>query len=611
MIQIKCGIIRKEIKISKGEIKIDNKYKWNIEAMYGDEALWEEDCRKAIVLAEAYPGKYKGNLGTNGSILLQALKDKDSIWRMLEKAYVYARMKRDEDNRVSKYQAMCDKAQSLIAATSARLSFFTPEILAIDEKELLSSIDNTEGLETYRHLLCDILRVKDHILTDDEEKLMAQFRELSSATNDIFSMINNADIKFGTVVDAEGVETELTHGRYISFLESHDVRVRRDAYELMYAAYERQKNTLAMNYHYNTKNDVVISRIRKYDSSLKASLSGDNVQQEVYDNLIAVVNKNLHLLHRYVELRRNVLQLEEVHMYDMYAPLIPGQNEKITYEEALAKIRKGLRPLGEDYLTKMNSGIESRWIDVLEREGKTSGAYSFGCYDSMPYILLNYNDRIKDMFTIAHEMGHSMHSLYSRKAQPYVYGGHSIFTAEVASTVNENLLMKYLLDNETSAEKKKYLLNIYIDEFRGTLFRQTMFAEFEKMTHEAVENGNMLTSEWLCETYDTLNHKYFGDKVSYDTQIAMEWARIPHFYNAFYVYKYATGFSAAVAISDKILNEGEPAVNAYIDFLKSGENDYPIELLKIAGVDMSVQEPIEKAMEIFESLIDEMERLTN
>ncbi len=354
---------------------------------------------------------------------------------------------------------------------------------------------------------------------------------------------------------------------------------------------------------------MITARIRKYGSAREAALSGDNIPLEVYDNLIDTVNGRLDVLHRYVEVRRKLLKVDEVHMYDMYVPLVEMPKEEVPYEKALELMREGLSPLGEDYIKKMNAGIEAGWIDVFENIGKTSGAYSFGSYDSMPYILLNYNGKRKDVFTIVHEMGHSMHSYYTRHNQPFVYGGHSIFTAEVASTVNEALLMNHLLSNSKNTEEKKYLLNLYIEEFRTTLFRQTMFAEFEKLTHEAVENGEVLTAEWLCDEYGKLNRKYYGDNVTYDPQIAMEWARIPHFYRAFYVYKYATGFSAAAAISSKILKEGTPARDAYIEFLKSGESDYPIELLKIAGVDMGRPEPIIQAMDTFEKLVVEIENL--
>jgi oligoendopeptidase F len=588
--------------------EIDPKYKWNIEDMYSNEEEWIKDCSRAEELADIFTS-FSGRLSESAQVLLEALQARDSLWLMVEKAYVYARMKKDEDTRVSQYQALSDKAQSLIAKTAAKTSFFTPELLEMPEEKLLGFLTESEGLKLYEHVIREILRLKAHVLSKTEEKLIAQFSEITSATNDIFSMINNADIKFGTIIDEEGDEVEVTHGRYISLMESQDRRVRKEAFEHMYAAYEAQKNTLAATYNYNTKTDVVNSRIRKYGSSLEAALSGDNIPEEVYNNLISTVNKNLPLIHRYMEIRRRTLGLDAVHMYDLYTPLFECPIAEIPYENALEIISEGLAPLGEDYIFNMKKGLAEGWIDVFENEGKTSGAYSFGSYNSMPYILLNYNGRLKDVFTIAHEMGHSMHSYYTRKNQPFVYGGHSIFTAEVASTVNENLLMNYLLKKEKDLTRRKYLLNLYLEEFRATLFRQTMFAEFEKMTHQAVEEGEVLTSEWLCENYLDLNRKYFGENVYYDPEIAMEWSRIPHFYNAFYVYKYATGYSAAVALSNRILREGIEAKNAYLTFLKSGESNYPIELLKLAGVDMSIPDPIEKAMNTFEKLIDDLEKV--
>ncbi len=438
---------------------------------------------------------------------------------------------------------------------------------------------------------------------------MARYSELTSATNDIFSMINNADMKFGFIEDEDGKQVEVTHGRYLNLMESKNRRVRKDAFLRMYAAYEAQKNTLATTYNYNTKTDVVVAKIRKYDSSIEAALSGDDIPLAVYDNLIQTVNKNLPLLHRYVELRRRALGLDEVHMYDMYTPLAESPMKDIEYNEALRIIEDGLTPMGDEYIRNMKNGMGQGWIDVYENEGKTSGAYSFGSYDSYPYVLLNYNGKLKDVFTIAHELGHSMHSLYTRRTQPFVYGGHSIFTAEVASTVNESLLMNHMLKNETDSRRRLYLVNMNIENFRGTLFRQTMFAEFEKMTHEAIENGEVLTADWLSNQYLELNKKYFGDKVAYDSQIAMEWARIPHFYNAFYVYKYATGFSAAAALTERILKGGHEAVKLYIDFLKSGESDDPIPLLRKAGVDMSEAAPIESAMRTFAGLLDELDMM--
>lgn len=595
-------------KETKRRDQIDQNYKWNIEEMYPDEEQWKADYKTVEEKAKDFTA-YSGRLGESPKLLLEALQKKDTIWLILEKVYTYARMKKDEDNRVNQYQAMSDKASTLIAKASSYLSFFIPELLEIPEEKLLGFLEAEEGIKLYEHAIKDILREKAHVLSKAEENLLAQMSEITGATNDVFTMINNADIKFGSIVDEDGDEVEVTHGRYIGFMESHDRRVRKEAFEHMYKAFGDLKNTLATTYNYNTKTDVITARIRKYGSAREAALSGDNIPATVYDNLIDTVNSRLDLLHRYVEVRRKLLKVDEVHMYDMYVPLVEMPKEEIAYEKALDMMREGLAPLGDHYLGKMNEGIDAGWIDVYENEGKTSGAYSFGSYDSMPYILLNYNGKLKDVFTIVHEMGHSMHSYYTRQNQPFVYGGHSIFTAEVASTVNEALLMHHLLNNSTDPEEKKYLLNLYIEEFRTTLFRQTMFAEFEKLTHEAVESGEVLTSDWLSKEYGKLNRKYYGEKVSYDSQIAMEWARIPHFYRAFYVYKYATGYSAAAAISSKILKEGPAARDAYIEFLKSGESDYPIELLKIAGVDMGKPEPIIKAMDAFEKLIVEIEKL--
>ncbi|WP_324824281.1 oligoendopeptidase F [Sinanaerobacter sp. ZZT-01] len=595
-------------KKTKQRSEIPQEYKWKIEAMYQDEANWDRDSESALKMAEDFK-ELSGKLGESADVLLQAFEKRDEIWLLTEKIYVYARMKRDEDNRISRYQAMCDKSNALIAKIAANTSFFTPELLAVSEEKIREFLGENEKLQKYTFVVDELFRLKAHVLTQQEEHILAQFSELTSATNDIFSMINNADIKFGTIRDEDGDEVEVTHGRYIGLMESPDRRVRKEAFEHMYAAYEKQKNTLATTYNYNTKADVVTARIRKYESSIKSALAGDNIPLSVYDNLIDIVNKNLPIMYRYVEIRKRMLNLDELHMYDMYTPLVEMPKEDIPYEKALEIIREALVPMGEDYLRRMNHGFASGWVDVYENEGKTSGAYSFGTYDSMPYILLNYNGRLKDVFTVIHEMGHSMHSNYTREFQPYVYGGHSIFTAEVASTVNESLLMKHLLTHAENDEIKKYILNLYIEAFRTTLFRQTMFAEFEKMTHEAVEQGEVLTAQWLSEEYGKLNQKYFGENVVYDSEIKMEWARIPHFYNAFYVYKYATGFSAAAALSDRILNEGKQAQEDYIAFLKSGESDYPINLLKLAGVDMSKTEPIEKAMQTFASLVDQLDKL--
>ena len=588
--------------------EIDDRYKWNIAAMYADEDEWEKDFKEAGEMAEAF-AEYSGRLGEGAEVLLSALQDRDALWMKAEKVYVYSQMKKDEDNRSSRYQELNQRAQSLLAEISARTSFFTPQLTELPEGTIEKYMAENSGLEMYSYMLLDLIRRKQHILSGESEELLAQMSEIAGAPKQIFAMINNADIKFGKIQDEEGDEIEVTHGNYISLMESPDREVRKAAYENLYAAYSAQKNTLAATYNYNVKKNCIISKIRKYPSALAAELDGDRIPEDVYLNLVKSVNDNLDILHRYVSLRKKILGVEEIHMYDMYAPLVDMPKRDVPYEEALDVVRKGLRPMGEDYLKVLNDGIEAGWIDVYENEGKTSGAYSFGSYDSMPYVLLNYNNKFKDAFTIVHELGHSMNSCYTRQKQPYIYGGHSIFTAEVASTVNECLLMHDLLKDCSDRQEKLYLLTIYIEEFRATVFRQTMFAEFELAVHEAVGNGEVMTAERLCDIYGELNRKYFGPEVVYDDRIAMEWARIPHFYNAFYVYKYATGYSAAVALSDKIIREGGAARDAYMEFLAAGDSDYPIELLKRAGVDMSTPDVVDSAMKTFRELIGQLEEL--
>ena len=595
-------------KTLKQRDQIAKEYKWDIEAMYPDESQWDKDVADCVKAAEEFK-RFEGRITESSDTLYEALAEKDAIWQKLEHAYVYAAMKKDEDNRVTKYQTMDDKCGSALAKASAAMSFFAPELLAAPEEKILSFIDENPKLKQYEFVLKDALREKKHVLTAAEENILAQMSEVTGATNDVFKMLNNADLDFGTIVDEDGDTVNLTHGNYITFMESHDRNVRKSAFTNMYEAYKALINTIAVNYNYNTKTDVVSARIRKYDSARQAALSGGNIPEEVYDNLIEVVNEYLPVLHRYVELRKKVLGVDELKMYDVYVPLVRLPKKDIPYEEALKMMQEGLAPLGDEYILQVDIGTKEGWIDVYENQGKTSGAYSFGSYDSKPYILLNYTNTLKDVFTIVHEMGHSMHSYYTRKTQPFTYGDHSIFTAEVASTVNESLLMQHLLATEKDPEMRKYLINYYIEEFRTTLFRQTMFAEFELASHREVEAGGVLTAEWLCETYDALNKKYFGPALAEDEYIKYEWARIPHFYRGFYVYQYATGYSAATAISKKIITEGPDARDSYIEFLKSGSSDYPVELLKIAGVDMSGPEPIRMAMETFKDLVDELEKL--
>lgn len=592
---------------------IDHKYKWNISDMYKNHELWQKDIDDSIKMSSDF-AKRKGSITSSAQSLLDGFKERDSIWQKIEKAFVYSRMRRDEDNRNELYQGLCDKAQGAISKVSTNMSFFVPEVLSEDKNKIDGFVKENPHLSQYKFLIDDMFREKDHSLSSAEENILAQMGELMSATNNIFTMLNNADMTFGTIIDKDGKEVEVTHGNYISFMEDHDKNIRQQAYEAMYTAYKNLINTISTTYNFNTKTDVVSAKIRKYSSARAAALSGDNVDEAVYDNLISVIEENLPTMHKYMGIRKKMLGLDTLNMTDVYVPLvkIPDNptsipSSKLSFEDAVEIMTKALKPLGENYVKDVKAGVDAGWIDVFENQGKTSGAYSFGSYDSMPYILLNFAGGLKDVFTLVHEMGHSMHSFYTRKTQPYTYGDHSIFTAEVASTVNENLLVKYLLSKEENLEMRKYLINYHIEEFRTTVFRQTMFAEFEKWTHKEAELGNPLTPQSMCQYYLELNKKYFGKEVEMDQLIQYEWARIPHFYNAFYVYKYATGYSAAAAISDIILEEGP---ENYLKFLTTGSSDHPIPLLKIAGVDMSSPEPIKRAMKVFRELVDELESIS-
>lgn len=583
-------------------------YTWNVEAMYEMASGCEKDLQNCLQLAEKFK-EYKGSLDNGPKTLLAALRDRDIVIRKLRKASEYAFLRKCEDNRVPEFQALADKAAMIGARVSEITSFFTPELAAIPEDKLRSWIEAEPGLAVYAHFLDEIQRNRPHILSKEEEKLLAQLSEISGVMGDTFDMLSDADMKFGTIQDESGNEIEVTHGSYVGLLSGKDRRIRKEAYEHMYAQYEGHRNTVASLYIYSVKQDVAMARIRGFGSALESSVFSDNVSADVYNNLIDVVNAHLPALHRYVALRKKLLGLDDLAMYDIYVPILDEPETDISYEEAQSIIDEALVPLGEEYRGIVKQAFASRWADVYENEGKTSGAFSAGCYDSIPYILLNYNNKLDDVFTVIHEMGHSMQSWYSNHNQEPVNADYPIFTAEVASTVNESLLYRHLIDHADNDLRKAYLINQYLDGFKGTLFRQTQFAEFERDVHAMVEAGDMPTCESLCKLYGDLNAKYYGPDMNYDEHIAIEWARIPHFYGAFYVYKYATGYSAATAISKKILEEGQPAADNYIKFLRSGGCDYPLELLKLAGVDMSTPAPIEAAMQTFEELLDELERL--
>lgn len=597
---------------SKGNLparqEIPAEYKWRLEDIYAHDDLWEKDFQVVKKLSAEIDG-YKGRLGQSAGTLLQVLQLGYQLQELNGKVFTYARMRRDEDNANPTYQALTDRATGLHTEAHVALSFMEPEILAIPPETLARYRREEPGLEQYGFVLDELLRQKDHILSAAEERLMAGAGEVGQAPADIFKMINNADLTFPPIKDEEGNEVQVTHGRYIQLMESPHRQVRREAFTSIYSSYRKLQNTLAATLAASVKKDVFYARARKFPAALPAALFADNIPTQVYDNLIQTVHRNLDSMHRYVALRKKLLDLEELHMYDLYAPLIKDVKWELSYPQAVELVKEGLAPLGTEYGEILSRGFNEGWADVFENKGKTSGAYSWGPYGVHPYILLNYQGNLNNAFTIAHEMGHAMHSYYSYQEQPYHYAHYTIFTAEVASTVNESLLMDHLLRTVKDRNKKLYLLNHYLEQFRGTVFRQTMFAEFEKITHEKVEQGQALTPALLREVYRGLNADYHGPEMIIDEDVEFEWARIPHFYDAFYVYKYATGFSAATAITRRILAEDTTALEPYLGFLKQGGSDYPLNLLKSAGVDMASPEPVQEGLDLFTQLLDQMEEL--
>ena len=596
----KNGILERE--------EIDAKYKWDLESMYANDELWEEDFKKAQGLAEKVT-EYKGRTVESSATLLEVLKLRDELFRLTENVVVYARMRSDEDSRKSTYQALADRGMSLAAQIEEKASFIIPEILLLDESDLKKYLEEEEGLKIYAHYLEKAFGKKEHILSKEEEALLAQMGEVANSPENVFSMLNDADIKFPIIKDENNNDVEITHGNFIPLMESKDRRVRRDAFEGVYHTYKELENTFAATLNGCVKKNIFYAKARKYSSSIEASLDQNNIPVSVYDNLVESVNNNLDAMHKYMEIRKKALGLDELHMYDLYTPIVKDVNIKVPFEEAKDMVAKGLEPLGEDYIKTLKEGFSTRWIDVYENRGKRSGAYSSGTYDSKPFVLLNYHETLDNIFTTAHEMGHSMHSYFSKTTQPYIYGGYSIFLAEIASTTNECLLMDYMLKNVKDDNEKLYLLNHYLEQFRTTVYRQTMFAEFERDIHRYVENGGALTASYLNDTYKKLNEKYYGKEMIVDDEIASEWARIPHFYYNYYVFQYSTGFSSAVSLSQQILKDGEDAVDRYIEFLKSGDSDYPINVLKKAGVDMTTSEPVDSALKLFGQLVDEMSKL--
>lgn len=588
--------------------EISDALKWRLEDMYKSEEAWEADFQNVKKISSKLK-KYKGRLGDSPETLYNTLEMFSKLFATVEMVYCYARMRKDEDNGDSKRQALADRASVLITEISADCSFIDPEIINLPMEIIKRFLKYDKKHKTYEHYIKDLIRQKKHILSRNEEEILALAGEATSAPRDVYTMFNNADIKFDPIKDENGKEIELTKGRYSLMMENRDRRIRHDAFKSLYRSYGAVRNTLATNYNASIKTNRFYSRVRKYPTCLQAALDRNMIEPAVYNNLIETTHRNLHLLHRYLSVRKKILWLDELHPYDLYVPIIDLPERKISYDEAKKMVIDGLTPLGTRYLTDMENGMNSGWIDVSESQGKTGGAYSWGAYNSHPYVLLNHQDNINSVFTLAHEMGHAMHTFYTNQAQHFINSEYPIFLAEVASTVNESLLMQNLLKVANNKLEKSWLLNHYLEEFRGTIFRQVMFAEFEKLTHEEIEQGGVLTADYLCQLYRGLNEKYFGSELVIDEELNIEWARIPHFYRNFYVYQYATGFSAAESLSRMILDEGIPAVGRYLKFLSSGRSDYPLNLLKEAGVDLTDPLTVQDAFDAFNNILKQMEEL--
>lgn len=586
---------------------ISQNYLWDLSDLFVNDEAWEREFENVKGLSEEIKS-FKGTICKNADTLYNYIQLNETLTRKLVNVITFSRMKLDENTKNPTYQAFVARASSLAANVNEAMAFAMPEILSMDQSAFFNLLKD-ERLAIYEKHFSDLFRKKPHILSEEVESLLAQAEELGAVPSSTYGMLLNADMSFEDAVDSEGKKHPLTNGSYISLMMSEDRVLRQDAFNKFYKQYQSHINTISTLMQSEVKKNVFFSKTRKYNSSRESALFENNVPVSVPDKLIEAVNANLETFHKYMKLRKRIMGVEELHMYDIYTPLVSNVDFKIEYDQAKEIVTNAIGVLGKDYQEVIRSSFTDGWIDVYETEGKRSGAYSWGTYDSKPYVLLNHKDNLDSMFTLAHELGHSMHSYLTRKTQPYVYGEYSIFVAEVASTTNEALLNDYLIKNETDVEKKKYILNHYLEQFRGTIFRQTMFAEFERDIHKHVEDGGALTAEFLCDHYLNLNKKYFGPDVVVDEAIKYEWSRIPHMYYNFYVYQYATGFSAAIALANLMLTEGQSAIDRYLEFLSSGCKDYPINILRKAGADMETEEPVANALAVFKSVVDELDAL--
>ena len=593
-------------KVLKKRDEISEEFKWKLEKIFKDEKEWEDEFKKLQQEVPKY-SEFQGKLNDKEEIL-KYLEFNEKVSRKAESLYVYAHMKCDEDTTNQKTQSMMNKIDAYMAEFSSKTAFFVPEILSLKDGFIESLLKDDERFEKYDFLLKDILKEKEHILTKDMEELLALASDCLDAPSTIHNMLTNADMTFDEIKDEDGEMVELTEGNYSSFIKSKDRSVRKEAFEKLFGEYKKFENTLAASLTASIKSFNFSANVRKYKSPLEASLAPNDIPLSVYEKAIETIDNNLSSLHRYVRLKKKLLGVDEMHMYDLYVPIIEVEKEHIDFDKAVKMANEGLNPLGKEYLDIFNEGINNGWVDIYQNKGKRGGAYSWGGYDTMPYVLLNYNYELNDVSTLVHEMGHSIHSYYSRKTQDYYYAGYTLFCAEVASTTNEALLIHYQIENEKDKKKKLYLINQELEQIRTTVFRQLMFAEFELYTHNALHEGEALTAADYNEKWHELNKKYFGEDMVVDESIDVEWSRIPHFYNDFYVYQYATGYAAASAFAKSIIEGKEGAVEKYKGFLKSGGSKYPIDILKDAGVDMTTSEPLEATIQRFNELLDMMEK---
>lgn len=592
----------------KKRVEIPVGFTWNLADILPTEKAWEELFQETQKALSGYKD-YEGHLEDSGQMLYSCLKFDEEVSLKIETLYVYGKEKSDEDTGNAVYQDLAARARALSCQASALSSFIIPEILSMDEGTLARYRRETDGLKRYDRTFEIIMKKKAHTLSAPLEALLAKSQEATEGASYIFNMFNNADIKFPEIADESGETVRITHGNFIALMESGDRQVRKSAFEALYSVYGQFDNTLAAAFSANIKQASFYAQARNYPSARAWYLAENEIPETVYDNLLKAVHEGLPLLHEYVRLRKQAMGVSELHMYDIYAPMISGIEKKLSFEEAKEMVLEGLKPLGEEYTGLLKEGFDNRWIDVYENQGKRSGAYSWGVYGVHPYVLLNYNGTLDSVFTLAHEMGHALHSWYSDKNQTYVDAGYKIFVAEVASTCNEALLIRHLLDTTNDSKERAYLVNHFMDSFRTTLYRQAMFAEFEAEAHKRSGEGEVLTSSLLNSIYRRLNEEYFGPEMIVDEEIDHEWSRIPHFYTPFYVYQYATGFSAAVAISSKILKGDKAVKEGYFKFLSGGNSMPPIDLLRLCGIDMSTAQPVKEALFVFEGLLNDMKGL--